>query len=260
MGDENMDVAVFRFTLGIPGFEDRLIPRVVGGIGAALLGINHIISAQPYPPPQGRAELLVGALALILAVVPEIEERLREAQPGRGRQAVNTEGIAGATNAFLLDSAKLTEKAKQELAWASFALLKNTNSCSIIVQSSDRTLMARGQLGKEVLTLVAGQTDALDNLSSAMVEMCWKSPELANVLSGKADQLWLPNRSSINSAGVSACKAIPSGVESMLAQHIPSSQGTTGPGGILLLMSERPKALSDRERTWAAAMAKKLML
>jgi hypothetical protein len=39
-----MDVAVFRFTLGIPGFEDRLIPRVVAGIGAALLAVNHILS------------------------------------------------------------------------------------------------------------------------------------------------------------------------------------------------------------------------
>ena len=39
-----MDVAVFRFTLGIPGFEDRLIPRVVAGVGATLLGLNHILS------------------------------------------------------------------------------------------------------------------------------------------------------------------------------------------------------------------------
>jgi hypothetical protein len=49
LGDEEMDVAVFRFTLGIPGFEDRLIPRVVGVIGGAMLGLNHILATGSVP-------------------------------------------------------------------------------------------------------------------------------------------------------------------------------------------------------------------
>lgn len=53
LGDEEgMDVAVFRFTLGIPGFEDRLIPRVVGLVAAALLVVNHYLGAQPAPAAQ----------------------------------------------------------------------------------------------------------------------------------------------------------------------------------------------------------------
>jgi hypothetical protein len=53
LGDEEgVDVAVFRFTLGIPGFEDRLIPRVVGAVGAALLALNHVLGAQPAPAAQ----------------------------------------------------------------------------------------------------------------------------------------------------------------------------------------------------------------
>ena len=51
-----MDMAVFRFTLGIPGFEDRQIPRVVGAVGALLVVVNHfLLAAQPAPPPQARA-------------------------------------------------------------------------------------------------------------------------------------------------------------------------------------------------------------
>lgn len=42
-GFEETDFAVFRFTLGIPGFDDALIPRVVGLIGAALLITNHLL-------------------------------------------------------------------------------------------------------------------------------------------------------------------------------------------------------------------------
>ena len=41
-GSEDADIAVFRFTLGIPGFDDALIPRVVGVLGAALLIANHL--------------------------------------------------------------------------------------------------------------------------------------------------------------------------------------------------------------------------
>ncbi len=54
LGDEDIDVAVFRFTLGIPGFEDRLIPRVVGVAIGALLAINHVLGAQPTPDAQVR--------------------------------------------------------------------------------------------------------------------------------------------------------------------------------------------------------------
>ena len=42
-GFEETDIAVFRFTLGISGFDDALIPRVVGFIGAALLVTNHLL-------------------------------------------------------------------------------------------------------------------------------------------------------------------------------------------------------------------------
>lgn len=60
---------------------------------------------------QGRAELLCGFLVLVLAVVPEIEERLREAQPGRGRQT--TAGtITGSANGFFLGT-QLSDKQKQ---------------------------------------------------------------------------------------------------------------------------------------------------
>ena len=53
LGDEDgMDMAVFRFTLGIPGFEDRYIPRVVGGLGASLVLLNHFLAVQAAPPSQ----------------------------------------------------------------------------------------------------------------------------------------------------------------------------------------------------------------
>jgi len=54
LGDEEVDVAVFRFTLGIPGFDDSNIPRVVGAAVAALVAVNHALGANPAPPAQVR--------------------------------------------------------------------------------------------------------------------------------------------------------------------------------------------------------------
>ena len=51
-GAEDADIAVFRFTLGIPGFNDALLPRVVGIFGAALLVANHLSNQGAAPAAQ----------------------------------------------------------------------------------------------------------------------------------------------------------------------------------------------------------------
>ena len=44
---EEPDIAVFRFTLGIPGFDDADIPRILGFLALALLAANNISSNVP---------------------------------------------------------------------------------------------------------------------------------------------------------------------------------------------------------------------
>ncbi len=56
LGDE-IDMAVFRFTLGIPGFNDSLIPRVVGVLAAALLVLNHFLDNASPSDAQVNASL-----------------------------------------------------------------------------------------------------------------------------------------------------------------------------------------------------------
>lgn len=41
--DAELELAVFRFTLGIPGFDDTYIPRVVGSLGLLILLANHLL-------------------------------------------------------------------------------------------------------------------------------------------------------------------------------------------------------------------------
>ena len=66
-GDDALDVAVFRFTLGIPGFDDDLIPRVVGALGAALLAGNHVLAGSP---PSNAQVSQLPAPALLVSSTP----------------------------------------------------------------------------------------------------------------------------------------------------------------------------------------------
>ena len=51
-GGDDLDFAVFRFTLGIPGFNDDNIPRLVGAFGVALLVANHIFAGASISDAQ----------------------------------------------------------------------------------------------------------------------------------------------------------------------------------------------------------------
>ncbi|KAK9822186.1 hypothetical protein WJX81_008371 [Elliptochloris bilobata] len=206
-GGEEADVAVFRFTLGIPGFDDAQIPRVVGAVGAALLAANHVCAAGKPSPAQSRAEALGAVLAAVACVTPALEARLREAVPGRGRAAGGTAGGTPAAQLFAL-APGLPQDAKQELAWASYALLRNTNASALLLVYGGRAWLARGAVG----AAAAGVAD-----------------------------------------GSAALAALGQAVE-FAAQHSPELRG----GGLLMLAADRPRALSARERMWAAAVAAKL--
>ena len=49
---EEPELAVFRFTLGIPGFDDSLIPRIIGASSLLLLLANSVLSSSPYSTSQ----------------------------------------------------------------------------------------------------------------------------------------------------------------------------------------------------------------
>ena len=42
LGDEEFDIGVFRFTLGLPFLPDSLIPRFIGIVNIVVILVNHI--------------------------------------------------------------------------------------------------------------------------------------------------------------------------------------------------------------------------
>lgn len=119
-------------------------------------------------------------LVALCVITPEIEERLKQVLPGRGRQQA-AEAVEGATRVFSLADS-LADGDKRELAWLSFALLKNVNCCGVSLlrgEGANGVLVVRGAVssgaagsggGAAVLKAV-GQVSGCDVLTSTCC--CW---------------------------------------------------------------------------------------
>lgn len=150
----------------------------------------------------------------------------------------------------------------QELAWASYALLLNTNICGLAVYWDGRAVLARGQLGEAALGSAAAGGSKAD--PSAVLDALSVAEPAAASRGWRQGPLYCPDRAAIAKAGAGGWPCVPAGAESLLVQPLlpfsssSGSSGSTAPKGFMLLVSERPRALSGKERAWAAAVAAKL--
>jgi hypothetical protein len=243
-GDDDIEVAVFRFTLGIPGFDDALIPRVVGVLCATLLVLNHFLAPQPVSAAQVRVEALGACLAGVAVAAPSVQQRLEELAPGRGRRAAAS-NVSGGSNVFAV-AGYLPETARQELAWASYALLKNANTCGVFATWQGKIVMCRGILGSNI---AGGSANATLDAATAAWQRTSHSFQS------------LQDRNAINEAGLRDNAVIPEGAECVcIVPLAPLEAQETGgsDAGALILVSERERALSYKECRWAQGVASKL--
>lgn len=150
----------------------------------------------------------------------------------------------------------------QELAWASYALLRNTNTCGLAAFWDGKAVLARGLLGAAALgatTPAGGGKGGGDAAAAALAALSGGEPA-AGSAGWRQGALYCPDRGAIDKAGAGAWACVPAGAESLLVQPLLPFGGEGGGSsrGVLLLVSERPRALSAKERAWAAAIAAKL--
>lgn len=249
--DSDAEFAVFRFTLGIPGFDDDQIPRVIGLFGAALLVINHLAAGAYTTPAQGRTEALGAVVSAVCIATPSMQARLKQMQPGR------VKGGGSGGGAFML-APDLPDAQRQELAWASFALLRNTNVSGLLIWRDGAVLSARGTLGSA--GSAANPRQALASLCKAVDSALAASAELQQAALAGATPLYLPDQAAMQRAGADSWGFTPASVQSMLAISLAVDQSSAGDSShsMLLMFSEQPRGLSQRQRSWAAALASKL--
>lgn len=160
--------------------------------------------------------------------------------------------VAGSVNRFHVAEG-LTDIQKQELAWSSFALLKNVNCCSVLVLRDGNCLLARGALSADAVSATPGGPAALAALGSLLSLQMASSGEASAVLAGRQQQLYAPDRRAMGVAGLENLGCVPAGANALLAVNLPGSVP-----GCLLVLSDRARGLGDKDRAWVTAMAAKL--
>jgi hypothetical protein len=117
----------------------RRLPIVVGIVGSSLLILNRILTPT-LTETQARSDVMGIILSALLILTGLLWQRVQPRSP----EAVLLEGETG-----LELVADLPEAVKTELAWASYLLLTNTATGSLVVVYGDRLLLRRGVLGPQ---------------------------------------------------------------------------------------------------------------
>ncbi|GBG66298.1 hypothetical protein CBR_g58789 [Chara braunii] len=271
----DLEVSVFRFTLGLPWLEDRLLPRVVGIMLGFLIGVNHAVSPPPLTAPQLRTEVLGLFLAAIAVALPSISLRLKEARLAkRAKQGT----IAGGTELFSLSNV-LGEDARKEVAWASYALLRNTDVKGFIVWSRGAAVCARGSLSMSAVPAQQSQIRSqIAPASDLLAQLGRVASKVAATSLGefsKRARSWsiasLKGRSELVKSGALDWGFLPSGVESALVYCVPQQdeipqplrqKSLQGPGSsphlLVAVFSDVPRGFRTQDRQFISALVDKL--
>ncbi|CAI7840521.1 unnamed protein product [Closterium sp. NIES-53] len=133
-GLDDLDFAVFRFTLGIPWLDDRDIPRVVGTLLGVALLTNHMLTPQPQLPAQTVSECVGVLLIVVSLLLPLIDRKLQVSSGARLTTPSSSTSSASSPSLkplFLL-SDSLPPSHQPDMAWATYAALRNTSATALL--------------------------------------------------------------------------------------------------------------------------------
>ncbi|ONI27267.1 hypothetical protein PRUPE_1G077000 [Prunus persica] len=215
--EPQLNLSVLRFTLGIPGLDESYLPRWIGYGFGSLLILNHFagsISPASTTPAQ------LGATPMDQTSIPR-----------------------GCEQIFVI-SQNVSNTQKEDLAWATYILLRNTNTIAVIIS-------IRNEL------CVRGYWNIPDDVSKTNV-LAWFEKQIESIgLSDVKETLYL---SQIEDSGL--WEMLPQGTRSLLVQPIvqvlPSSDNEIQKSeGFVMLASSMRYAYSDKDKAWIGAIANK---
>ena len=239
-------------TRSITGFDDKLLPAVLGALGVALTAANHRSAGADLGPAQLRAEALGLAMAAACLALPGLGDAAG-VRDGR-RRSLRAKRVDGAVELFEL-AAALTAAQRAELAWSSFALLKNTAACSLVVAAAAgsgggvEAVCARGAFAPAAAGAEGRQCEALTALLGGGLGARLGAGEVEWADRGALE------RAGERGGGALPLAFVPAGAQYLLA--VPLRPGTPG-AGFLAVLSDEPAALTAKDRKWVRAVAEKV--
>ncbi|KAL5224967.1 hypothetical protein ABZP36_011606 [Zizania latifolia] len=233
---QQVDLSVLRFTLGIPGLDESYLPRWIGSGFGALVLLNHLLSPSPTPA-QLRSEALGLCLAAFSATLPYLGRFLE------GAGAADRVSLPEGSRQVFAMSDNLSAAQKEDMAWASYVLLRNTNTTSVLIV-----------IGNQLC--IRGYWDPPEDVSKyAMIEWFKSQTQEAGII-GLKEALYFPTFSDTQLG-----KILPQGIISVLAQPVLNSpdpaNGEIKAEGFILLASNANYAYSEKDRFWIRTVANK---
>jgi len=196
----------------------RLLPLVVGSLGAVLLLVNRVLTPQ-LTESQARGDVLGVILSAVLILTGLIWQQVQPKSP----DTVELIGKEG----FILAS-DLPETIKTELAWASRLLLTNTVTRSLVVYYRGQVLLRRGILGSKAEVIPGPILERVLGTQKPIYLVALR------VYPGKIEFDYLPE----NTQGV-ICQPI-------------------GKEGVLILGANAPRSYTKQDENWIEGIADKL--
>ena len=196
----------------------RLLPLVVGSLGAVLLLVNRVLTPH-LTESQARGDVLGVILSAVLILTGLIWQQVQPKSP----DTVELIGKEG----FILAS-DLPETIKTELAWASRLLLTNTVTRSLVVYYKGQVLLRRGILGSKAEVIPGPILERVLGTQKPIYLVALR------VYPGKIEFDYLPE----NTQGV-ICQPI-------------------GKEGVLILGANAPRSYTKQDENWIEGIADKL--
>ncbi|XP_072986633.1 protein COFACTOR ASSEMBLY OF COMPLEX C SUBUNIT B CCB2, chloroplastic isoform X1 [Typha latifolia] len=236
---QELNLSVLRFTLGIPGLDESYLPRWIGvGFGSLIL-LNHFLSSSPTPA-QLRSEVLAVLLASFSIALPYFGRFLE------GINAVDRLSPPEESRQIFVMSESLSVTQKEDMAWASYVLLRNTNTMSVLIAVNDALC-------------IRGYWNTPEDLSQTDLIEWFKTQIQQTGFLDLKDILYFPKFTGTDSQ---LGRALPNGPLSLLVQPVLSTSNldkslTTKVEGFVLLASNSNYAYGDKDRAWIRAVANK---
>jgi Cofactor assembly of complex C subunit B, CCB2/CCB4 len=198
-------------------------------------------------------------LVLLCLALPTLEKQLNNPAGGAGRRATEAQ-VAGSGPVFVFDKT-LPDAVTKELAWATFACLRNTNTCAVIVVSDGNVLLARGALGTACMPARGNGGHAKVQLSDVGKVVSSDLQKTQQVLADlPANGLHVSSRKEMAAAQLDTWQCIPSGCQGGMV--LPLGEGDTSgqleQAKVMIALSEFDGGYSAKDQTWLRSISKKL--
>ncbi|XP_078177116.1 protein COFACTOR ASSEMBLY OF COMPLEX C SUBUNIT B CCB2, chloroplastic-like isoform X2 [Carex rostrata] len=198
-----------------------------------LVVLNHFLSSNPTPV-QIRSEIVGFCLAAFSAMIPYLGSFLE------GVSSVNCLTLPEGSKQIFILSENLSTSQKEDLAWASYALLRNTNTMSVLIAVKD-------------FLCIRGCWDTPEKASKATIMHQFKDQIQQTGLRGLTETLYFP-RYTETQVG----KILPKGVLSVVVHPIVSSSySVESIDGLVLVASNSNYAYSAKDIAWIKSVANK---